>query len=64
MLFVLTKNLNSRWIDPKVPGVDLISLIAPTPASGMQIWPVSREVSRSTSEGPELILPAEIIERY
>lgn len=53
----------SRWIDPQVPGVDLISLIAPAPASGMQIWPVGRAVSKSTSEGPELILPAEIIRK-
>ncbi len=36
---------------------DIASMLATPPAEGLQAWPVARTVSRSASEGPELVLP-------
>lgn len=50
----------AQWLDPSVPGTALTDLLRPVSANGMQAWPVSRLVSSSSSEGPELIEPIEL----
>lgn len=47
----------ARWLSPEVEGSRLMELIAPAPADAMEAWPVSKAVSRSASDGPELIEP-------
>jgi putative SOS response-associated peptidase YedK len=48
----------SAWLSrANQDAASLAPLLAGLPAGSMQAWPVSREVSRSTSEGPELIVP-------
>jgi len=48
----------ATWLSRAQQDADAVApLIAVPPAAGLQAWPVSREVSRSASEGPELVLP-------
>lgn len=46
------------WLDRQVHDRAAIEpLLVPPPVSALQAWPVARTVSRSSSEGPELVQP-------
>ena len=48
----------SRWLARSLQDDERIApLLAVPPAAGLQAWPVARTVSRSASEGPQLVLP-------
>jgi putative SOS response-associated peptidase YedK len=48
----------ARWLSRAVQDEAAIGpLLAVPPAEGLQAWPVAREVSRSASEGPQLVQP-------
>jgi putative SOS response-associated peptidase YedK len=56
----------STWLSRAVQDADAVApLLASPPAEGLEAWPVSRAVSSSASDGPELIepLPAEPLSR-
>lgn len=57
MPVIITPEHYREWLDPTVPGDELSSLIGPYPSADMEAWPVSRAVSRSSNEGPELVEP-------
>ena len=48
----------AAWLARSMQDVQAVApLLAVPPAEGLQAWPVARAVSRSVSEGPELVLP-------
>jgi putative SOS response-associated peptidase YedK len=48
----------ASWLARSVQEPDAVApLLAVPPAEGLRAWPVSRAVSRSASEGPELVQP-------
>ena len=47
------------WLDPDQRQADLLQLLRPCPAEGMEAFPVSSLVNKVQNDGPELIVPAE-----
>lgn len=48
----------ATWLSRSVHDTEALApLLAPAPVEGLQAWPVSRAVSRSANEGPELVRP-------
>ena len=51
---VIKKNFG-KWLDFAVQGNDLKLLVAPFPTEALETWPVSKAVSRTGNDGPELL---------
>jgi putative SOS response-associated peptidase YedK len=47
-----------RWLDSKTPRADLVAMLKPYPAGGMEAYPVRPAVNTVRNEGPGLLEPA------
>jgi len=55
---ILPKSLEQQWLDKKTTFDQLIEMLKPFPASGMQRHPVSPRLNDEKLDGPELIEPS------
>jgi putative SOS response-associated peptidase YedK len=53
-VIIHSKNFG-KWLDFAVEGNDLKLLVAPFPTEALETWPVSKAVSRTGNDGPELL---------
>jgi putative SOS response-associated peptidase YedK len=57
MPVILSRDVESVWLDPELPREHALSLLEPFDADRMQVAPASRLVNSVKNEGPELLLP-------
>lgn len=58
MPLLLARSDWAAWLSRSVQDAAAVApLLAVPPAEGLQAWPVATEVSRGTSEGPQLVQP-------
>jgi putative SOS response-associated peptidase YedK len=61
---ILRPDDEPRWLDASADGpAERVELLRPYPAEAMAVSPVSRRVNRPAHDGPELIEPAESVEK-
>lgn len=58
MPVILPSEHYTRWLDPKILGVDVADLLVPCDAAKMEAYPVSTLVNSPRNQGEELIEPA------
>ena len=57
MPVILGRDMLDEWLDPAAdPGL-IRSLLVPAPAASLRMWPVSTEVNRVGTDGPDLLRP-------
>lgn len=54
---VLPQELERAWLDPELPLAEVLSMLRPYPASGMNAVPIDPAVRSPKADGPELLLP-------
>ncbi|MHB8571435.1 MAG: SOS response-associated peptidase [Candidatus Dormibacteria bacterium] len=55
MPVILGRDREDAWLDPAASPEAALALLCPCPDEWLEIYPVSREVNRSDSEGPGLV---------
>ena len=60
MPVILPRDLVSAWLDPLAELAELEPMLAPAPDESLRIWPVSTEVNRVASDGPQLLYPVAV----
>src|SRR5574337_21046 len=59
MPVILTQEAEAIWLDPAIQEpTQLLPLLKPYPAEGMELYPVSTRVNSPAHDGPECIKPA------
>lgn len=61
---ILDKSFEKKWLESKTTFDELIEMLKPFPASGMQRHSVSPKVNDEQVEGPELISPSAPSDQY
>jgi putative SOS response-associated peptidase YedK len=60
MPVILDRGALEVWLDPDADPAHLRSLLEPTPAAGLRMWPVSTAVNRVAADGPDLLRPIQL----
>ncbi len=60
MPVILPRDFVDAWLDPLAELTELEPMLAPAPDESLRIWPVSTDVNRVASDGPQLLLPVSV----
>ena len=60
MPVILSLDLLEAWLDPLAELAELEPMLSPTPERSLRMWPVSTEVNRVASDGPQLLEPVAV----
>jgi putative SOS response-associated peptidase YedK len=60
MPVILPHDFLDAWLDPSAELAELEPMLAPAPEVSLRIWPVSTEVNRVASDGPQLLDPVAV----
>ena len=63
MPVILPRDFLDAWLDPSAELAELAELepmLSPAPEESLRIWPVSTDVNRVASEGPQLLEPVAV----
>lgn len=57
MPVILPLDVIGAWLDPATEPADLAPMLLGAPDASLRMWPVSTEVNRVTTDGPQLLRP-------
>jgi len=60
MPVILGRDVLDEWLDPAADRGLIRSLLVPAPDASLRMWPVSTEVNRLGTDGPDLLRPIEL----
>ena len=57
MPVILPPEVMDAWLDPATEPPDLAPMLMSAPDASLRMWPVSTDVNRVTTDGPQLLSP-------